>query len=156
MDARLYKEFIAMLDGNVGPPVPRRNPNLVGKIIDAINCSSFIASCDNQSAGHAWKRLRDDSDEERFPFAGNGCHIDLVIADQLIDDFAFSNRANDDHVWSKVVFVVRDCGSVVRNAFDVRLQIAGRANDTWEVSGVNKQSCGDVSRDDTEITGVIS
>ncbi len=88
----------------------------------------------NDSHLPAWQRLREDQDEERFPFAGNGCHIDLVIADQLIDDFAFSNRANDDHVWSKVVFVVRDCCSVVRNAFDVRLQIVGRTNNTWEVS----------------------
>src|SRR6267378_2198656 len=96
--AGLYKEFIMMLDGNVGPPVPRRNPNLAGEIIDTVDCSSFVASCDNQRAGHTWQRLRHDLNKKRFPFAGNGCHIDFVIADQLIDDLAFSSRANDDHV----------------------------------------------------------
>ena len=96
--ARLYKEFIVMLDGNVGPPIPRRNPNLVGKVIDAVNCSAFIAPRDNQRAGHARQWFRHDANEKRFPFAGNGRHIDFAIANQLIDDFAFSNSANDDHV----------------------------------------------------------
>src|SRR5207245_2541748 len=154
--ARLYKEFIVMLDGNVGPPIPRRNPNLVGKVIDAVDCSSFIFSCDIQPAVHAWKWLRHDANEKRLPFAVKWLHIDFVIADQFIDDFAFSNRVHDDGFGTKALPVARDHRLAAADPLDVRLQIVDGANDTWEVSGVNKQSCGGVSRDDAEITRVIS
>ena len=85
-----------MRDRNIRPPIPRRDADLLGQIVDAVDRAAFVAAGDHQRALHARERLRHHLDEKGFPFARDRSRIDLAVADQLIDQPALADRADDN------------------------------------------------------------
>ena len=102
------QERVLVFDGDVRPPIPRRYAHLFGQIINAVDGSPFVAAYDDQPAGDAGQRFRHDLDEKRFPFAGNLRNINFAVADQLVNDPAFPNRADNDCRFPKTIFPVSD------------------------------------------------
>ncbi len=145
-----------MRDRYVRPPVPGRNTNLIGKVVDTEDRSAFVAPGNNQRAGYSGQWFRHDLDQKRFPFAGDWRDIDFTIADKVVDNFALSNRANDDHARTKIVPVVGNGGYAIGDAFDVFLQIAYGANHAGMILGVNEEGCCRVLRYNFEIARMIS
>src|SRR5690606_8578816 len=82
-------KVLLVLYRHICPPIPRRNDNLLRKIINAKNSSSFVASNDDQSANHAFHGLFYYLDEMGFPLTGNAGHIQFLAFYQLVNYWTF-------------------------------------------------------------------
>ena len=60
--AGLHKKGRLVFYRDISPPIPRRDPDLLRKIINAVNGSPFVAPGDNQSIGHSRHRFRHNLD----------------------------------------------------------------------------------------------
>ena len=86
------------LDRYISPPIPWRHTHLLGQIVEAVNRSAFVAAGNDQSALDARHRLLYHLNQGRLPFSDDGRDVDPPLANQLIDQPAFANCANDDYM----------------------------------------------------------
>ncbi len=131
--ARPDEQGLPACDRYIRPPVPGRDPDLFGQIVEAEDRAALVAAGDHQSVGNAWNRLWHDLNEKRFPLADDLRYIDLAIANQSLDDRAFADRAHEDHVRPEVGRLVCQLRGAARDAGDVRLQVLHGAHHTCMV-----------------------
>ena len=91
-------EGIAVGNSHVGPPVPGRDADLFGEIVDAKDCAALVASGNDKCALYAGQWRIDDSGDGRLPLACDACYVQFASADEVVDQRTFADRANDDYV----------------------------------------------------------
>src|SRR5215472_12965074 len=87
-----------VLRRNVGPIVPWRDADLLGEVVNAVNGSAFVTAANNQCIGDSRKRLRHNLQKKGFPFAGDFRSVDFLFANQLVNNCAFADGANEDQI----------------------------------------------------------
>src|SRR5882724_1295595 len=126
-----------MLNGNVGPPIPGGNADLLGDVVDAVDGPALIAASDDQSARDARNGFGDYLNQERFPFSRDGCGVDFSCANQSVNKGAFANRANNDRAWSDAISVARHRWMAAGHSRDVVLEIFDGSDYTNIIVGIN-------------------
>ena len=135
--AGLHEQGVLVDHGNVGPPIPGRNADLFGEIVDAVDGAALVAARDHQRAGDTGQRPVHHLDQERFPFAGYARGIDLALANQAIDQRALADGAGDHGVRAEPFVIVHRRRSGTGDASNIRHKIAGGTDDARVVAGID-------------------
>ena len=72
---------------------------------------------------------------------GNGDDIDFLLPDQLIDERAFAESADEDYSRSEIVGLICDFRSAIGDALDIRLKILDRTGYAGVVVGIHVEGC---------------
>ena len=139
---RLHEEVVLVIHRHVRPEVPGRHADLFGDVVDAVDGPALIAAGDHQRARHARQRTRHHLDVECLPLARDARHVDPLVADQLVDQRALADRADDNRVGAQTLVVVHHGCRHTRNLVDVRLQVARGAYHADPVLRVDVDVCG--------------
>ena len=123
----LDEKRVVMLRGHVRPKIPRRNADLFGDFVDAVNRPAFVAAGDDQRLIHARQGIGDGGDDERFPFARNGSGVELARFDQAVNQRAFTQSAGEENRLSRWRAVGDQNRLDIGDALHVGLQIPRRA-----------------------------
>src|SRR5690606_36610384 len=134
--ARLYVQGITFDNRNISPPIPRRDAALCRNVVEAVDRAALVAAGDDDCLFDPRIGPCEYLHDERLPLAAHVAHVELACGDQLIDERALADRAgheDDLAIRSSLGVQLR---SNACHTFDVRLQIASRANDAREVTDI--------------------
>ncbi len=156
-DGRHVKR-VAAARRDVPPPVPRRDADLLGHLVDAVDRPPLVAAGDDKGPGHAGDRVVHDLDEEGLPFAADRHGVDLAARNEAVDERAAAERAEDDRVGTGRRLVRREGGPQPGDALDVGLEVMGRPKDARPVAvrGPDRGGCARVRQDDGAGRGRIA
>ncbi len=132
-------ERVFVFNGYVGPPVPGRDANLLGEVVDAKDRAALVAARDDQGTRDAGQGMRNDLGERRFPLASNFTDVDFSFANQAVDDNALADGADQDYFAGRRLGVFAECRVRARDAVEVRLQVVRGADDAGPVTGVDPE-----------------
>ena len=82
-------QFVLMLHWRICHPIPRRHPDTLREVIDAIDGATLVAARNDEVAIY-------HIDQIRFPLSFNLTHVYLSLFDEIIDDTAFADGAYKD------------------------------------------------------------
>ena len=117
---------------DIVPVVPGRDSDLSGDLVDTEDRAALVAAGDDERSGDARHRVVDDLLEGRLPLARNAAHVDLVRADEPIDQRAPADRPDNDGV-ARGRGVNRDPRPDTGHALDVGLEITDDSDDAGEI-----------------------
>ena len=84
--------------------------------------------------------MLDDRRHGRLPSARNSAHVELAAADQVVNQRAPANRANNHSIHAvEAGGRMHHAGPNPRNTLDVRAEVAGRADYTWPIVLADQQ-----------------
>ncbi len=86
-----------MLDGDIGPVIPRGYPDLFGEFVDAVDCAAFVASGYHEGFIGLLDWIFDRGDDVRLALAPDGADVQFARRDEILDEFAACG-ADDDGV----------------------------------------------------------
>ena len=82
-------QFVLMLHRRICHPIPRRHPDTLREVVDAIDGATLVtARNDKIAVNHV--------DQIRFPLSFNLTHIYLSLFDEFVDDTAFADGTYED------------------------------------------------------------
>ncbi len=134
----LHKQHVLVPRGHILPKVPRRNADLLRQVVNAVNGPALVAAADDERIFDTGQGMGNDLQKIRFPFAGDFRRVDFPVANQLVDESAFADGADDDNIFAGGIWGIQQRRSAARDAGDVGLQIMGGADDSRPVVGVHK------------------
>ena len=88
-------DLVPVRHRHVRPPVPRRHAHALRELVDAVDRAAFVAARDHQ-------RVLADLDQIRFPFAPDRVDVQLVLLDEIVDERAFPDRADQDRARTRL------------------------------------------------------
>ncbi len=135
MPAGKHVGFGTLAWGNIGPPVPRRDSDRLGKLIDAEYRPAFVAAGNHQRLIDAGNGLSNRGDHKTFPLSFDIGNIQFARGDKAVNHPALSQGTDDDGA-SGHGTVGRQGGLYSGHAINIRLQIADGTNDTLIVSAI--------------------
>jgi hypothetical protein len=130
---------VAVLHGDVGPPVPGRDPDAFRGVVDAVGGAAPVASGDHQGAFHSADRAVHHLGHRRLPAALHPGDVQPPFPDEPVDDRARADGAHQDEQRGLLGQVVPQPGLYAADPLDVRPQIAGRADHRGVVRRVHEQ-----------------
>ena len=142
-------------DRHIRPPVPRGDADLFGNLIEAVDRSVLVASRDDESRGHSGKRIGDGLDEVRLPLALERGRIDLVLADQSVEESASAERSDNHHPTFKSALSIQKAGRNARDPQDVAGEIVCRAGYSRVVVPVDRERRRGAVLDEDEIAWLV-
>ena len=86
---------------HVGPPVPGRYADLRRHVVHTVDRAALVAAGNHERAVHPGHGLLDRLHDERFPLSGDRRRVDLLLARQPVDDWAFAQRADNHHLLAR-------------------------------------------------------
>ena len=139
MAAGIDDERVMMRDAHVGPPVPGRDTDLGGEIVDAEDGAALIGAGDHQRAADAGQGTVDDRGDGGLPVAGDAGDVEFAAPYEAVDEGAVADGA-DEHGVSVTGFRghVKECRLQAGDALYVRLEVAGGPNHAGPVGLVNE------------------
>src|SRR5690625_615332 len=91
-----HSQLRLMAGGDVHPEVPRRNVDLVRDVVDPEHRPALVAPGDDKRLVDAFKRLVDRLNDVGLPPPGNARNCQLSTVDEIIDERALTNCADND------------------------------------------------------------
>ena len=127
---------------HIGPPIPRRNTDLPGHFIDAVDRAALVAARDHDGTPDARQRALDGLDDKRLPLSADGIDVQLPARDQAIDQCAFADRADEHGRSGRRRRAGRMRGLESGHALDVGLQIKAGTQYARPVVFGDEEWCG--------------
>ena len=120
---------------DVGPPMPGRNTDLLGKFIDAECGAAAVAADDDERLRHTGERFFHDGDDETLPRSGQRSDIDFLFCGETVDHRMFAQGADENQC--SAFGEGRDGHGRLcpGDAFDVGRELAGGDGNHFIVSG---------------------
>lgn len=87
----------SILDWNIRKPPPGRDANLLTHIVDAIDGTSHVASCNDESAIDPWESIVDDMSNIWFPLPMDWKLADFLSHYESINDVRLADGPGDYH-----------------------------------------------------------
>lgn len=129
IDARRDEQFVPLVGEDIGPPVPRRDADPFGQLVDAVGGPARIAPSDQQRALEVDSGWRLDG-RDRVPFRAV---VETMVRHALVEgtvEFRASSVGPDDDCPSAAVGESRlDRGLAIAHPLDVVGEILGRDPD---------------------------
>jgi hypothetical protein len=92
---------------NIRPPIPRRNTDFFGDVVNSVDRSAFITTDNHQGPLHIWKWILNHLDRRRLPLIVQSGGIDFFSFNQVINEFAVMKCAGNNYVWFREGFTIR-------------------------------------------------
>ena len=83
-------------NADVRPPIPGRNTHLFGEIIGGVDGATLVCPDKNERARHSWKWPLYDRGHGSLPVAFDAGDVQLVAANQVVDQRAAADCAEED------------------------------------------------------------
>ena len=144
---------------DIRPPVPRRHAAILGEFHEAESGRAAVAARDDEGVFAAAERISDAGGQGVFPFSFDLGDIDLFLLDELIDEFAVSERADDDQGFLRAVSeFVLDLGGVLAagDCLQVGTEYVGGLFHAGVVRVVDEDADLGILVDEREETTVVS
>ena len=131
-----------MGDRDIGPPIPGRDADAGGEIVDAEDGAATVAPGNDEGAVHTGQGMVLELELVAFPLAGEAVGVKFAGGDELVEQRALTEGADDDEIVIGGAGVVFDGGRFASNAGDVLGEIVGGAEDGGRVVGFNEERDG--------------
>src|SRR6185437_5601842 len=89
---------VAMQYRDIGPPVPGRDTDARGQVVNPINRAARIAARNHQGTRNAWDRVIHHLRESGLPLAANRADVYRVIANQPVDQATAADGPHEDYI----------------------------------------------------------
>ena len=133
---------VTMGDGDIGPPIPRRNADAGGEIVDAKDGAATVAAGDAEGTVHAGERVVHKLQDITFPLAGDTLGGEFAGGGESVEQRALTEGADDDEIGGGGGGGVFDGGRFAGDAGDVLGEVVGGAEDGGRGVGFNEERDG--------------
>src|SRR5690606_31935889 len=94
---------IVLLRGDIGPPVPRGDTNLLRNVVDAVDGASLVGADDDERLADAADTGIVDNDRlEGLPLPLDLGDVDALVLDNVVDELGLAEGSDDDGVAAAV------------------------------------------------------